>query len=193
MTLRNTIYPVSTICYEHLIERIFVSGNNCVSFEALPQASSPALLPSSPSCFSNLPLQPFLFPHPAFPQFPIPATFRRNDGCADEVFVFTFSFLLTSPAVNFFFLALLCCASLLLILVDGRKDIALLNKDAPALKESEVESFLCQELLSPRGGFRPFFLHQPKVIRALTQLSANSPKRTPAFHSFFVWNSSFLC
>ena len=141
VTLRNKISPVTTICSEHLIERIFVSGNNCVSFEALPQASSPALLPSSPSCFSNLPLQPFLFPHPAFPQFPIPATFRRNDGCADEVFVFTFSFLLTSPTVDIFFLALLCCASLLLILVDGRKDIALLNKDAPALRESEVEIF----------------------------------------------------
>ena len=132
VTLRNTISPVSTICYEHLIERIFVSGNNCVSFEALPQASSPALLPSSPSCFSNLPLQPFLFPHPAFPQSSIPATFQRDGGCAEKIFVFTFSFLLTSPTVNFFFLALLCCASLLLILVDGRKDIALLNKDAPA-------------------------------------------------------------
>ena len=94
---------------------MFESGIKCVSFEALPQAASPAWLPNPPSrCYvSNLPY--------FFPLSPIPATFQK----VDVVFYLhlqTCSLLLT-PTVDFFFLALRCfaaCAILLLILVDGK-------------------------------------------------------------------------
>ena len=55
---------------------MIVSGNNCVSFEALPQAASPAWLPNPP------PLPPLLYflplsPHSHSAPPPIPATIPK--------------------------------------------------------------------------------------------------------------------